>query len=241
MLGNTDNATMGLTFYSVEYGSQEFVEVIPAANVDFELIDRFGNVMERAYGTDVVAKIDGQLANGQGRVASTSTSDLDLSIWLDPSVQKGDAFGFRITGGGALMQLGPDAVPDHQARIGIKSAHSSALGGISGTLSQLREGEPFDLLTDTKMAYKIVEEVISEITSLRGRLGAFQKNQIEANMENMIDAIEIETEARSKIVDADFAVESSNFARGQLLMQSNINVLQQSSQTAQMLLGLLQR
>ncbi len=215
--------------------------MIPADDSDFELTDRFGNVMERAYGTDVVANIDGQLANGNGRIASTSTSDLDLAIWLAPSVQKGDAFGFRITGGGALMQLGPDAVPDHQARIGIKSSHSSALGGISGTLSQLREGEPFDLLTDTKMAYKIVEEVISEITSLRGRLGAFQKNQIEANMENMIDAIEIETEARSKIVDADFAVESSNFTRGQLLMQSNITALQQSSQTAQMLLGLLQR
>ncbi len=86
-----------------------------------------------------------------------------------------------------------------------------------------------------------MEEATRLVPSLRGRLGAFQKYQIEANMENMIDAIEIETEARSKIVDVDFAVESSNLARGQLLMQSNIAVLQQASQTTQMLLGLLQR
>jgi flagellin len=197
--------------------------------------------MEKTYGIDIVSKIDGQLAIGTGRNASTATSDLDLSIWLNPNVQKGDVIGFRITGGGTLIQLGPDAVSEQQARIAIKSVHSIALGGVNGYLSQLRTGGDYDLLTDTEMAFKIVEEVTVEVASLRGRLGAFQKDQIQTNMANMVDSIEIETGAQSEIADTDFALESSAFARQQLLMQSNISVLQQSMANAQMLLGLLQR
>lgn len=241
MLGNSDNASLGLTFHSIEYGSQEFVEVLTSSNSDFTLTDRFGNAMEKAFGTDVVAKIDGQLATGNGRIASTATSDLDLSIYLDPDVEKGDVFGFRITGGGALVQLGPDAVSDQQARLGITSIHTTVLGGQSGTLSQLRSGEACDLTTDTSTAYQIVEEAIAQVSGLRARLGAFQSYRLETNMDNLLDAIEIETGARSTIIDTDFALESSNMARQQLLMQSNITVLQQSSQSAQLLLSLLQR
>ncbi|MDR1964440.1 MAG: hypothetical protein LBQ50_11720 [Planctomycetaceae bacterium] len=241
MLGNSDNTSLGITFHSVEYGSQEFVAVRATLDTDFQLTDRFGNVTEKTYGTDIVAKIDGQLATGTGRIASTATSDLDMSVWIQPNVQKGDVFGFRITGGGTLIQFGPDAVSEQQARIAIKSVHTVALGGVNGYLSQLKTGGVYDLLTDSATAFKIVEEVTTEIASIRGRLGAFQKNQIQASMQNMVDAIEIETGARSEIVDTDFAVESSNFARQQLLMQSTISVLQQSGQNAQLLLGLLQR
>ncbi|MDR2755795.1 MAG: hypothetical protein LBC20_08830 [Planctomycetaceae bacterium] len=241
MIGNSDNANLGITFHSVEYGSQEFVAVRATLDTDFLLTDRFGNIAEKTYGTDIVAKIDGQLANGTGRIASTATSDLDMSVWINPNVSKGDVFGFRITGGGTLIQLGPDAVSEQQARIAVKSVHTVALGGVNGYLSQLKTGGQYDLLTDTATAFKIVEEVTTEVSAIRGRLGAFQKNQIQANMQNMLDAVEIETTARSEIVDTDFALESSAFARQQLLLQSSISVLQQNGQNAQLLLGLLQR
>lgn len=240
MIGNSDNQSLGITFHSVEYGSKEFVSVMTGQSTDFPVKDRFGNVMEKTYGTDCAAKINGQLAVGDGRIATTVSSDLDVSIWLDPSVQTGDVFGFRITGGGALIQFGPDAISEQQARIALKNVNTVALGGESGYLSQIRTGGEYDLLTDTKMAFKIVDEVTSQVALLRGRIGAFQKTQIEANKENMTDAIEIETGARSEIADADFAEEASNMARLQLLMQSNITVLQQSMQSRQLLLSLLQ-
>jgi flagellin-like hook-associated protein FlgL len=241
MLGNNDNSHLGITFHSVEYGSQEFVAIRAVLETDFPLTDRFGNITDKSYGTDIVANIDGQLATGTGRIASTATSDLDMSIWVNPEVAKGDVFGFRITGGGALIQLGPDVVSEQQARIAIKSVHTVALGGASGYLSQLKTGGVYDLLTDTATAFKIVEEVTAEVSEIRGRLGAFQKNRVQANMQNMVDAIEIETGSRSEIVDTDFALTTSAFARQQLLMQSNISILQQNGQNTQLLLGLLQR
>jgi flagellin-like hook-associated protein FlgL len=138
------------------------------------------------------------------------------------------------------MQLGPKATWSQQVRVGIKSVHSTALGGESGTLSQLKTDEPFSLLKDTHQAYKIVREAEAQITSLRGRLGALQRSRIEAGMAHMNDVINIESEARSNIADVEFASESTEFARQQLLMQSAVTVLQQSNQMKSLMLSLLQ-
>jgi flagellin-like hook-associated protein FlgL len=239
MIGATDNQSLGIMFHSVEYGSQEFVEVF-ATHGSLPVVDRFGTLLEKTFGTDIVADINGRSAIGEGRTAKSSTSDLDIEITTDPSVLSGDVFGFRISGGGTLMQLGPKATWSQQVRVSIQSVHSTALGGESGTLSQLKTDEPFSLLKDSARAFRIIEETIDQVTSMRGRLGALQRSQIDKGMEHMTDAITISEEARSQIADVEFAKESSEFARQQLLMQSAVAVLQQSGQTKQLLLSLLQ-
>jgi flagellin-like hook-associated protein FlgL len=240
MIGASDNLSMGIIFHSVEYGSQEFVELW-ATHGELTVVDRFGVITERATGTDIVADINGRAAIGEGRTAKSVTSDLDIEITTNPDVFAGDVFGLRISGGGALMQLGPQATWSQQIRIGIQSVHSTALGGESGTLSQLKTDEKYSLLKDTKTAFRIVQEAAVQITALRGRLGAIQRSQVEMNMEHLTDLITIESEARSNIADVDFATESTEFARQQLLMQSAVTVLQQSGQMKQLMLSLLQR
>ncbi|MDR0522420.1 MAG: hypothetical protein LBH00_11295 [Planctomycetaceae bacterium] len=240
MLGAGDSVSLGLVIYSVGYGSKEFIDVRSTSGIAFPVTDRFGNTVEKTFGTDVVADINGRRAIGDGRAAMSATTDLDISVTTAADVQRGDVFGFRISGGGTLMQLGPTATWSQQIRISIPSIHSTALGGETGKLSQIKTDEPFSLLADSHTAFQIIEESITQITTLRGRLGALQKTQIEQGMENMQDAITIETDARSQIADVDFTAESSNFTRQQLLMQSSITVLQQSSMSKQLLLSLLQ-
>jgi hypothetical protein len=143
MIGAGDNESLGLVFYSVAYGSKEFVDVWATHTGEFTVTDRFGVVTERAYGTDIVADINGRRAIGEGRMAKSATSDLDIEITTDPSVSAGDVFGFRISGGGVLMQLGPNANWTQQVRVSIPSIHSTVLGGESGTLSQLKTDQPF--------------------------------------------------------------------------------------------------
>jgi len=252
MMGASDNESLGLVFHSVEYGSKEFVDVWATGSAttwsdpinpssEFPVFDRFNTVTERAYGTDIVADINGRRAIGEGRTAKSTSTDLDIAITTDPSVQVGDVFGFRISGGGTLMQLGPNATWTQQVRVGIQSVHTTALGGESGTLSQLKTDEPFSLLKDTHQAFRIIQEAEIQVTSMRGRLGALQRTQIDMSMDHMRDAVNIGSEARSKIADADFASESTELARQQLLMQASVTVLQQSGQTRQLLLTLLQR
>ncbi|MCL2744345.1 MAG: hypothetical protein FWE67_10890 [Planctomycetaceae bacterium] len=240
LFGASDGGALGLTFHSVEYGSGEFVSIILPPNTDFPLTDRFGNVVEKSFGTDIAAKIGGKLATGRGRTASLSTSDLDLSLVIDAAAQSGEVFGFRIDGGGAILQLGKDPTSNQQARIGIQSMNTASLGSVNGLLSQLRSGREYSLLNHSNRAYEIVEEVSAQVSALRGRLGAFQRYQLQANIDNLIDAVEVESGALSSIRDADFAAESSNMGRLQLLMQANISALSQNRQSMQMLLGLLQ-
>jgi flagellin-like hook-associated protein FlgL len=90
-------------------------------------------------------------------------------------------------------------------------------------------------------AFRIVKEAEIQITSTRGRLGALQRSQLEMSIDHMKDAISIGSEARSQIADVEFASESSEFARQQLLMQSSVAVLQQSGQMKQLMLSLLQQ
>ena len=150
-----------------------------------------------------------------------------------------DTIQFTITGGGALFQLGPDVVSNQQARIGIESLNTAQLGGVSGRLYQLGSGENAALATDTTTAAKIVNEVITKMASLRGRLGAFQKTTLETNFNTLNDTLENLTAAESSIRDADFAAETAALTRAQILVQSGTSVLGIANSNPQNVLALL--
>ncbi len=239
LLGNEDAANAGLNFYSLEPGSEEFVEVKSIVGGDFPVTDPHGITTERTYGKDIRALINDVQAQGNGRIASVSTSELDMKIWIDDSVRQNEVFGFRIDGGGVQLQLGPDAEPQQQVRFAFKNVYTSKLGGIHGVLSQLRSGGDSDLYTDTKNAYAIVEDAIKEIAFLRGRIGSFQKSLIESNMNQMSDVLETTVSANSQIRDTDFANATSRMTRDQILMEAGVSVLGYSNNNPRMLLELL--
>ncbi len=191
----------------------------------------------RSTGTDVVASINGVVATGEGNEVSINTASLDLSATLAADFT-GTA-SFTITGGGALFQLGPDVVSNQQARLGIGSVNTSKLGGTSGKLFQLGTGGSASLISDTTTAARIVEEAIDQVTSLRGRLGAFQRTTLETNKQALNDTLVNLTDAESSIRDADFASESAALTRAQILVQSGTTVLQISNQNPQNVLALL--
>lgn len=241
MTNNSDSEHTGLAIYAVDYGSDSFVSIISLFNSGFPTVDQFGNSKERQYGTDVTVMINDEICKGKGNVASVHTSDLDLSVTISPSAKAGDVFGMRITGGGALMQLGPDATSSQQARIGLIDLHVAKLGGISGWLSEIGSGGSLDMATDPKGAFRVIEEVTEQITALRGRIGSFQKTQLDVNTDQLLDMFEIGSGALSSIRDTDFADETAKLSRLEVLMQSSISVLQRSGQSERLWLSLLQQ
>ena len=232
---NANGSTLELR--STAYGSN--------ALVDLEVIDEAsGGTLKnsvgegrRAVGTDVVATVNGVAANGDGNQLSINTATLDLTTSVAASFT--GTISFDITGGGALFQLGPDVVSNQQARLGITSVNTAALGGVSGLLYQLGSGGTADLTTDPNLGANIVEEAIDQVTSLRGRLGAFQRTTLETNKNALNDTLTNLTEAESSIRDADFAAESAALTRAQILVQSGTNVLAIANQNPQNVLALL--
>lgn len=232
------NVAGELVLTSQAYGSSALVSV-KVLSGDTNGTFAGGLSASRDTGTDIVATVNGIGATGNGNTLYINTATLDLTL----SVQEGSSTDvtFTIAGGGALFQLGPDIVSNQQARIGITSVNTAKLGGVSGKLFQLGTGGTASLTQDTTTAGRIVEEAINQITSLRGRMGAFQRTTLETNKQALNDTLVNLTEAESQIRDADFAEETAALTRAQILVQSGTVVLQISNQNPQNVLALLQR
>jgi flagellin len=225
-----------LELRSTGYGS--------AAIVDVEVLEEgalgtfeAGLSDTRDTGTDIVATVNGVTANGAGNRLSINTTTLDLALTVSDG--SNTAVSFTINAGGAVFQLGPQVVSNQQARIGIGSVSTGELGGVDGRLYQLRSGNDSDLARDPNNATLIVDASINKVTSLRGRLGAFQRTTLETNIASLADTVTNLVEAESSIRDADFAAESARLTRAQILVQSGTQVLAIANQNPQNVLALL--
>jgi flagellin len=84
-----------------------------------------------------------------------------------------------------------------------------------------------------------VDGALSNINTLRSKWGALQ-NRLESTISNLSNVNENMNAARSQIQDADFARESADLARTQVLQQAGMSMLSQSNQMSQNVLQLLQ-
>jgi len=225
-----------LTLNSTDYGSKGIVDVSVISEGSSGTFEG-GLSATRSLGTDIQATVNGVNADGDGNTLSINTATLDLNV----TFADGDStnFSFEISGGGALFQLGPDVVSNQQARLGIQSLNTAKLGGTHGKLYELASGGTKALATDPNSAYKVVDEVISKVASLRGRLGAFQRTTLDTNIASLKDTLTNLTEAESSIRDADFAAESSNLTRAQILVQSGTSILAIANSNPKSVLALL--
>lgn len=134
-----------------------------------------------------------------------------------------------------VFQVGAGTAGDNQISVAITSLASAgtqlaslAAKTISGTISA----------SGVRSVIDIIDKAIAEIDSKRADLGAIQ-NRFSATIDNLANAIENQSAARSRILDADFAVETANLSRSQILQQAGTSMLAQANQAPQSVLGLL--
>lgn len=141
----------------------------------------------------------------------------------------------------ALYQIGPHVNSNLQVGIGVQSVAASRLGNSAiGFLSQVVTGEQYSLVAGKCWeASHVVEEAIRQVSVLRGRLGAFEKNTLDTNINQLGITMENLTLAQSSIRDADFAYETLQLTRNQVLISSGTTALGLANQTPQMVLQLL--
>ena len=88
-------------------------------------------------------------------------------------------------------------------------------------------------------ALAVVDAAIDSVNAGRADLGAFQ-NRFESVVASLQTASENLSASRSRIVDADFASETANLTKAQILQQSGIAMLAQANAIPQNVLALLQ-
>jgi flagellin len=88
-------------------------------------------------------------------------------------------------------------------------------------------------------AIAVLDGAIEKISSMRADLGAIE-NRLSHTVSNLMNIAENTAEARSRIDDADYSVESANLAKAQVLQQAGTAMLSQANARAQLVLQLLQ-
>jgi flagellin len=225
-----------LRFTSTAFGSDQFVSI--------KTID--GTFTQgKDFGDDATVNINGSQAEVHGLVASVRTGDLDVSLTLDTDFAQDttSTSSFEITGGGARFQIGSQVNRQGQIQVGISSVSTTKLGDeVVGFLSSLASGGANSLLSaNTIQAQKILTTAIRQVATLRGRLGALQKDVLDTNVNSLQIALENVTASESAIRDADFASETAALTRSQILVQANTSVLAQANSAPQQVLALLGR
>jgi flagellin len=201
---------------------------IATDDADHELQNQINAVADT---TGVLARYDENsrlvLTASDGRNIEVVVSDAaaSLATGLSSGVTTGalefsSADQFRVTG----AQVGFIGLPGDQI-VGVDS-----LASIS-TVNVLDRAEANNAIT-------IVDRALEQLSADRSTYGALL-NRLESTTRNLANISENASQARSRIMDADFATESANLARGQVLQQAGVAILAQANQTPQLATQLL--
>jgi flagellin len=144
-----------------------------------------------------------------------------------------DAIALRSTSGDAIsIDAGNDrTAADNVSDFGLKQQNDTAgAGSVSSINISTQAGA-------TK-AIDIVDSALEQINSQRADLGAVN-NRLDFTVSNLENVVENTSAARSRIVDADFASETAELSRAQVLQQASQAILAQANARPQQVLSLL--
>jgi flagellin len=206
-------------------------------------------------GTVTAADVASQVnlySNITGVSASVTSGVLTFSTvdGRDTTITETIGLGTAGAGGAAGSGTGVDATSEGETRgtITLSAAdnivmtgqfadigHAATISKDTVTLSSV------DVLnvTNANDAIQRVDAALTSVSSLRSTFGAIQ-NRFESTIANLSTTVENLTASRSRIQDTDFAAETANLTRAQILQQAGVAMLAQANQLPQNVLSLLQ-
>lgn len=160
----------------------------------------------------------------------------DNTSWAGTKLLNGDATGDYNTSATFTFQAGVNNATADRITIEVKNADSATLG-----VKDLNAGaNVVNLLdmTNAQAAITKVDDAIASVSAERGKLGAVS-NRMSSTMANL-DQITVNlTASKGRIEDSDFAAETGNLAKGQILQQAATAMLAQANASKQQVLTLI--
>src|SRR5471032_368278 len=129
---------------------------------------------------------------------------------------------------------------DSDSSFAVTDAGSGLLTTAAGASSKLQSVADIDLTTfdGAQKALKITDAALSTVNSQRAQYGALQ-SRFSSAISNLASTTENLSSSRSRIVDTDFASETANLTRGQILQQAGTAMLAQANSLPNGVLSLL--
>jgi flagellin len=226
-----------------------------AANVEGLAIRYTGDVLPGAGAKPAVGP-EGEMAEG-AEVApvkenSTIVAGETLPYWppistpanqvtpqelaAQPSIKAGTV---TVSQNSLVFQIGANA--DQTTSISMRSMKTNTLG--SGVANQ----SGFKSLADVNVqesdkaqdTIRVLDKALEEVSSTRAEMGAFQKNNLQSNLNYLRIAHENVMSSESVIRDADMASEMTQFTRNQIMTEASVAMLAQANQRANSVMKLI--
>jgi len=236
------NAPQIISFRHKEFGSKHTFQV---ASNTAGLVSNVSNVsVSVENGLDVSGVIGGEETYGKGQIltgaiGAGTTEGLRVRYTGESIPVGGQAGTLTFSQNSLTFQVGANA--NQFSEISLRSIKTSDLG--RGELNNSN----FKSLSDVKMlsaeeaqdAIRIIDKAIEEVSANRGEMGAYQKNNLESNLNYLRIAHENAVSSESVVRDADMAAEMASFTRDQIMMEASTAMLAQANQSSMTVLKLL--
>lgn len=242
---------------SFKIGSDTNMQTVSANITDKDdLTDLVSAINDVSGQTGITAEIDGtamKLTQSEGKDikildARNSTTGSTLSV----TGQSGAAIALDTDAASVADStvVGGNIEFSSRSSFSVASGVTSALGAV---VDDGAAGAAGDILASTaqtvnsvdisdvegaQKAIDIIDKALGTIDSERGDLGAIQ-NRFESTIANLQNISENISAARSRILDADIAQETSNMTKQNILQQAGVSILAQANQAPQLALSLL--
>ena len=236
------NAPQIISFRHKEFGSEHTFQV---ASNTAGLVSNVSNVsVSVENGLDVSGVIGGEETYGKGQIltgaiGAGTTEGIRVRYTGESIPVGGQAGTLTFSQNSLTFQVGANA--NQFSEISLRSIKTSDLG--RGELNNSN----FKSLSDVKMlsaeeaqdAIRIIDKAIEEVSANRGEMGAYQKNNLESNLNYLRIAHENAVSSESVVRDADMAAEMASFTRDQIMMEASTAMLAQANQSSMTVLKLL--
>jgi len=184
---------------------------------------------------------------------STGVSAAAADGILTLNISSGEARGIEISGAGAAQfgMTARNSTTTAAIQLSTQGDKGIVLGGASGMTStgQTQTGYSPSVLMSTggvdlstangsQAALTVLDKAINTITDSRASMGAYQ-NRLTASVANLETTSMNLQASRSRILDTDYAKETTNLAKSQIIQQAATAMLAQANQSAQSVLSLL--
>jgi flagellin len=201
-----------------------------------------------AHGAAIAALITAKV--GQSGVRATAGTDGKITL----TVEAKDGRGIEITGASLARTGLTDQASSTTAKITLSTNGDKGIviGGDAGATSTgqvankgfnasvLSSSGGVDLSTaaGSQAALSVLDKAINTVTDSRASMGAYQ-NRLTASVANLeVTSMNLQA-SRSRILDTDYAKETTNLAKSQIIQQAATAMLAQANQSAQSVLALL--
>ena len=244
----TADGTNNITLTSTVYGTAgDFTIVSDTAATDGTQSGFSAGAGNTDNGVNIAGTFDSgsssYQADGAGSVLTGRAGSVVEGLQVSTVAAAGTAGTVAVANNSLVFQVGANS--GQTVTLSIDNMAASNMGGgldaANGGSNQYTSLAQISILdaTSASDSLAVIDQAISDVSSLRGTLGAFQSNTLESGMNNLRVAEENLVAAESIVRDTDMAAEMATFTRNQIMLQAATAMLSHANSSPQVVLQLL--